>query len=135
MIDVSPPDTGFGWWFEQQGCNPEDENSHQQCRCGRVTLLEVLDTLTPGDQQAAIEAHNSLQHAVWNHFWSADALVCGDEELGDVCADCFIEGGDHVVDLQTAAENLGVELAEAIAAHRLRIVFPDPEPPSEPETL
>jgi hypothetical protein len=103
----------FGcWWFDGTDCAHDID-----CACGPVTLLEVLMNVAALDRQAILTAHQARIAALWDHFWSGDALLAGrSTDLGTACAECLLSPLTHLPYLYETARELSSELGEALAA-------------------
>jgi hypothetical protein len=114
------------WWRS-------GDNHGNDCRCGPVTLLEVLQDFVVGDgRQVALDAHLTVLHGAWDHFWSGDSLIrSGSSTIGGACAYCIGEGRTHLSDVLDEARSLAEDLGEALAAFKTNIAigvgrYPDP---------
>lgn len=102
------------WWRSPFQCR---EDSEGDCNCGRVTLLEVLDTLDdPQLRQCVLDAHLEANREAWDHYWSGESLLRGGCTLGGACVECLTGGDDHLSELSGEANELAAELGSAIAA-------------------
>ncbi len=110
------------WWFAEGACEGE-----LNCHCGPVTLLEVLTRLEPDRRKEALSDHMIMMGELWSHHWSGQGLLDGGTaSIGDACAECIINGANHVFDVRDAASSLAEELGEALAAYSCEIELGKP---------
>lgn len=118
----SPVDTDDGyeepvWWFESDGCD-----AGVNCVCGRATLLSVLSNIETEERPNALLAHVDAMRALFDHFWSGQALLDGQSSsIGDACATCLTSGHVHVWGVYAAACELAEELGEAMCAYEHKL--------------
>jgi hypothetical protein len=104
------------WWRSPYTCTADE---HGCCDCGRVSLLEVIEVLRADHeaQQDALDAHMSVTHEAWDHFWSGDQLTSEHPTVNRVCVECLITGRPHLAEVAAEAEDLAAELGTALAAY------------------
>jgi hypothetical protein len=112
------------WWRSPYTCQPDEDDG--ECACGRVSLLEVLDTVDdPAVRQAALDAHLAVTKEAWDHYWSAEALQRGGQRIGGACPDCLVEGEPHGHEVAGEAAELATELGCALAAFHTLVLVGD----------
>jgi hypothetical protein len=101
------------WWFRQDSCQ-----GSALCECGPVTLLEVLDCIDEGERQKALEMHLAHLGTLYDHYWTCERIL---QHPGDIvetsCGECVIGAGTHIHTLRTAAQDLAIELGEALSCY------------------
>lgn len=109
------------WWWSEAGCDGV------ACACGRLTLLEVLQRLSPDERGDAIKLHADEMRMLFDHFWGGQGLVSGvSKRIGNACPDCLIEGAAHVWDVYENAGLLAEEFGEALAAYAYELFVGEP---------
>jgi hypothetical protein len=104
------------WWRSALQCR---ETGDGECNCGRVSLLEVLDSSEDDvTRQAAFAAHEAVLREAWDHYWSGQALRSGSPNIGGACTDCLVGGDEHLAAIFAEANELAAEFGAAIAAFR-----------------
>jgi hypothetical protein len=110
------------WWWWREDC-PEDE----ECRCGQVSLLLVLEHLDPQDRGNAVTLHAEEMRNLYEHFWAGQGLVSGASgTIGEACSSCLTEGAAHVWEIYEAACELAEEFGEALAAYAYQLFVGEP---------
>jgi len=110
------------WWWEENGCD-----GGLACVCGRLTLLEALERLEPGQRGRAVRLHADEMRNLYDHFWSGQGLVSGARiEIGNACVHCLTEGASHVWDVYENACILAEEFGEALAAYAYELMVGEP---------
>lgn len=118
--DVPPYDHRVWWWW-RENCDEED------CQCGQVTLLLVLEHLEPEDRGEAVSMHAEEMRNLFEHFWAGQGLVSGASgTIGDACSSCLTEGAAHVWEIYETACELAEEFGEALAAYAYQLFVGEP---------
>jgi hypothetical protein len=118
-IAISPVNYGVTWWHAYDECA-----GGENCECGPVTLLEALSWFEPGEGASLFNTHQEQGRALFDHFWSGHALCEGETtSIGDACANCLVEGFNHVWDVFDNAAKLAEETGEVLAAYEHTVVL------------
>jgi hypothetical protein len=97
------------------------------CDCGRITLLEALERMNPGDRGGAVKMHAAEMRRLFEHFWSGQALLSGaSRSIGEACSSCLIHGAGHVVETYENACMMAEEFGEALAAYAYELMVGEP---------
>jgi hypothetical protein len=100
------------WWVNPYSCASD---YFSECFCGRVSLVDVMLNLEDStSREHAYTQHKSAMSLAFNHYWSGDSLSGGN--LFDVCPSCIALGADHISIVGFEAQQLALELGEALAA-------------------
>lgn len=103
------------WWLVNDDCDGTT------CRCGRVSLLEVLDAAPPSLHIDIVAVHIHEMRASFSHYWSGDALLSPHsaaptaDQISGACSGCITGGGSHVAQVAYESEALAVEFGEILA--------------------
>ena len=118
-IAIRPANYGVTWWHSYAECAGGEE-----CECGPVTLLEALSWFDLKQGASLFSIHQEHGRALFDHFWSGHALCEGETmSIGDACANCLVEGFNHVWDVFDNAAKLAEETGEVLAAYEHTVVL------------
>lgn len=126
LEDNAPQCVHRSWWRSDVACKGDDS-----CRCGQIPLFEVLSAVDAKFHPEIIKRHVAELRGIWLHLWDADALngisqspageqvrqIEGVAPGSNLCPQCLISGFEHLNDLSHEANNLSVDLGEALAMH------------------
>jgi hypothetical protein len=106
------------WWLTSPTCA-----SFEECRCGRITLVELLDlTEDPVLRNEMMTMHMTEMVAAYAHYWAGDAAARDATRLLEaVCADCLIHGEHHVEVVGGEANTLAEEMGAALAVYQFSL--------------
>lgn len=134
LEDNAPQCVHRSWWRTDVACKGDDD-----CRCGQIPLFEVLSAVDTKFHPEIIRRHVAELRGIWLHLWDADAIngvsqdaareqvrqIEGVAPGSNLCPQCLIGGFEHLSDLSHEANNLSVDLGEALAVHPKLVTYLD----------